>query len=1065
VTEDRFGAAGIRQRVLAAWTASPARFREDANAEEDLVLGGYRDRLVVELAQNAADAAARSGRPGRLLLSLTSTAEGGVVLVAANTGAHLDAAGVQALATLRASAKREGDTIGRFGVGFAAVLAVSDDPAVVSRSGGVRFSAADTRQLLGEAAEVAPGLADELTRRDGEVPVLRLPFAAEGTPPDGYDTAVLLPLRDRAAEELVDHLLDEVSDVLLLAMPALTEIVVDRPGREPTRLADAADRWHVLRRHGHLPADVLATRPVEERSRSRWEVTWALPRQGPPLQPSVVYAPTPSDEPLPWPALLIATLPLDPSRRHVAPGPVTDTVVTEAAAAYAHLLADRAGAGAVVWPLVVPGLPAGVLDGALRRAVHGLLPGTPILASAEDPAVLLRPRDAVALTGSVGAEAEVVGVLSVWVAGLVLAPRAAAAAFELLGVRRLAFADVVESLPLVDDPARWREVYATLAPVAGDEQVREALTFLPVPLADGTVVRGVRGLLTSTSPPPVAAALAVLGARVVHPDAVHSLLERLGAAPAGPRALLELPAVRAAVDSLARDWMPPDDQGGGSRSGVTEEDLVEAVLTLVAAAVSEGVLEPGDLAWLGDLPLPDESGEATPAAALALPGSNAARWFADDEIGLASSTVIDRWGGPTLVALGVLDGPGVLRAFDVPVGDGEADGGPAAELDGWDDWCALIAEELAGLPPGAVVSELVAVRDLDAVRRDALPELVAAIAADPVLRPALVTRARIVAEGRRVDVPPYTAWWLREELSREDGRAGVLAGPDAEDGLRALLPAAPDWLSGLDPAAQRALGVVHTTADLDAAAVPGVLEALADDGVEISALLLSALLARLAELAGLGLEVPRPQRVRGLDLGEDGLQAVAGGGTCVVAADRAVVLEAPMYRQRPDLGIPLPAPAGSAAALADLLDLPLAGELAPGEVDEDAGAAGVVQPTAAEVAELLPQAPPTWCEHDELVVDGVDVDWWVTGVGPRACVHAATPDGLARGLAWAAGRWELRALVGQLLVEPENAADVMIDQVFGNPVLEPGMPEPGERRPPTLRPASGPPGAAGRHIP
>ena len=47
--------------MLAAWAASPARFREDANAEEDLVLGGYRDRVLIELAQNAADAASRAG--------------------------------------------------------------------------------------------------------------------------------------------------------------------------------------------------------------------------------------------------------------------------------------------------------------------------------------------------------------------------------------------------------------------------------------------------------------------------------------------------------------------------------------------------------------------------------------------------------------------------------------------------------------------------------------------------------------------------------------------------------------------------------------------------------------------------------------------------------------------------------------------------------------------------------------------------------------------------------------------------------------------------------------------
>jgi hypothetical protein len=56
---DPFRTAKLRGRVLDAWAASPARFHEDA--EEDYALGGYRDRGVVELAQNAADAAVRAG--------------------------------------------------------------------------------------------------------------------------------------------------------------------------------------------------------------------------------------------------------------------------------------------------------------------------------------------------------------------------------------------------------------------------------------------------------------------------------------------------------------------------------------------------------------------------------------------------------------------------------------------------------------------------------------------------------------------------------------------------------------------------------------------------------------------------------------------------------------------------------------------------------------------------------------------------------------------------------------------------------------------------------------------
>jgi hypothetical protein len=98
--DDPFDTGRMRRRVLSAWRDSPARFRSDANLEEDFATG-YADRLLTELAQNAADAALRSGTPGRLAFRLT-----GDTLYAANTGAPLDAAGVESLATPRASAKR-----------------------------------------------------------------------------------------------------------------------------------------------------------------------------------------------------------------------------------------------------------------------------------------------------------------------------------------------------------------------------------------------------------------------------------------------------------------------------------------------------------------------------------------------------------------------------------------------------------------------------------------------------------------------------------------------------------------------------------------------------------------------------------------------------------------------------------------------------------------------------------------------------------------------------------------------------------------------------------------------
>ncbi len=150
-TADPFGTKELRARVLQTWQATPARFREDANSEEDFARGGYRDRLIVELLQNAADSAAAAGVAARVLIHLSNDE-----LTVANTGEPLTAEGVGSLASLRASAKRQhGATAGRFGVGFASVLAVSDEPALRSLDGGVGFSLRRTRELVAKEPSLA----------------------------------------------------------------------------------------------------------------------------------------------------------------------------------------------------------------------------------------------------------------------------------------------------------------------------------------------------------------------------------------------------------------------------------------------------------------------------------------------------------------------------------------------------------------------------------------------------------------------------------------------------------------------------------------------------------------------------------------------------------------------------------------------------------------------------------------------------------------------------------------------------------------------------------------------
>nr|WP_112474915.1 molecular chaperone Hsp90 [Streptomyces sp. ST1020] len=1066
---DPFGTARLRRGVLDAWATSPARFREDANAEEDLVLGGYRDRLIVELAQNAADAAARAGVPGRLRLTLR---EG--VLVAANTGAPLDAAGVESLATLRASAKRDTPSIGRFGVGFAAVLSVTDEPAVVGRHGGVRWSLAEARELAADTARHSPGLGDEVRRRDGHVPVLRLPYAAEGTAPDTYDTAVILPLRDTAAADLAERLLDAVDDSLLLTLPGLQEVVVevgDAPARTLWRRTDGhltvvedsrdgTTTWRTLSAHGETAPDLLADRPVEERLRPHWSLTWAVPvdTQGLPVRPRtapVLHAPTPSDEPLGVPALLIASFPLDTTRRHAAPGPLTDFLVQRAADTYAQLLADWRPVDTGIIDLVPGPLGKGELDGALRQAVLERLPRTAFLppaaaqgdrrgetagpafgvagdlytGSATDtagsevlplpgddlgatPEVLLpealRPRDAEIVEG---AGADTVRVLAEVLPTLLPAGLERRVELRTLGVTRVPLADVIDRLAgLEKDPDWWYRLYDSLAGTDPDR-----LSGLPVPLTDGRTTIGPRQILlplpdTATGTDPEV--LARLGLKVAHEDAAHPLLEKLGALPATPRAVLTTPQVRAAVAASL-----DDDGGAWDEDAPDAEELADTVLALVRAAG----LEPGDEPWLGALALPDEDGELVPAGELVLPGSPFASVIRADELAAVDHELAEKWGEQPLTACGVLANFALVRATDVVLDPDElepregdfAEPDDAGLLDAVDVWAEDILDRFPDSPVPPVATELVAVRDLDLVDDDKWPQALALLA-QPPLRDALVQPLRILLpDGTHEVVRPYTAWWLRGHPVLDGRRPAGLLAAGGDPLLRGLYDEA-DATGFDDEQVLRALGVRTSVSALleEPGGAAELLERLADPDREVTPAQLHGLYGALADLDPEQVTLP------------DDLRAVVDGSVDVVDAADAVVVDSPDLLPFTD-GTPLlPVRPTRAAELAELFQVRRLSESVTGGVDSE----GAEHDVPDSVAVLLgPRTPKSYVEHDELIVDGVEIDWRLTDDG---VLHASTLEGVAAGLAWAAGQWPRRFEVAALLEDPSRTGELARDRWF-----------------------------------
>ncbi|WP_030804692.1 sacsin N-terminal ATP-binding-like domain-containing protein [Streptomyces sp. NRRL F-2799] len=1030
---DPFGTARLRRGVLDAWATSPARFREDANAEEDLVLGGYRDRLVVELAQNAADAAARADTPGRLRLTLRDG-----VLIAANTGAPLDAAGVESLSTLRASAKRERydehATVGRFGVGFAAVLSVTDEPALVGRHGGVRWSLAEARELADGTARHSPGLGDEVRRRDGHVPLLRLPFAAEGTAPDPYDTAVILPLRDAAAASLAERLLDAVDDALLLALPGLEEVVIEVEGREPRTLRrsvedavtvvddsrDGTTRWRTVAAHGALDTALLADRPVEERLRPHWSVTWAVPEdgEGRPVRPRtapVLHAPTPSDEPLGFPGVLIASFPLDTTRRHAAPGPLTDFLVERAADAYTELLAGWRPVTEGAIDLVPGPLGKGELDGALRQAVLDRLPRTAFLPPALPPQgddelpEALRPRDAEIVEGAGAATVRVLAEVlpTLLPAGLERRPELRA-----LGVARLPLADAVDRLAgLEKEPEWWWRLYDSLAGVDP-----ERLSGLPVPLAGtGRTTIGPRQVLLPApdATAPDAEVLGRLGLKMAHADAAHPLLEKLGALPATPRAVLTTPQVRAAVAASL------DDDGGA----MWEEDAPDAeeLADTVLALVRDARLEPGDEPWLGALALPDEDGELAPAGELVLPGSPFARVIREGELAAVDAELAEKWGGQPLAACGVLADFALVRATDVVLDPDEleprdsdfAEPDDAGLLDAVDVWSEDILDRFPDSPVPPVATELVAVRDLDLVDDDRWPEALALLA-QPPLRDALVQPVRVLLpDGTHEVVRPYTAWWLRGHPVLDGRRPAGLLAAGGDPLLRGLYDEA-DATGFHDEQVLRALGVRTSVAALldEPGGAAELLDRLADPDRPVNPVQLHGLYSALADLDPEQVTLP------------DELRAVRDGRAVVVDARDAVVVDSPDLLPFTS-GVPLlPVRPSLAAALAELFQVRRLSESVTGAVDSEGAEHEVPEPVRALLGAGTPAG---YVEHDELVVDGVEIDWRLTDDG---VLHAATLEGVAAGLAWASGQWPRRFEVAALLEDPSRTEELARDRWF-----------------------------------
>jgi len=134
--------------ALAVYDKNPNLISEHANHEESIRVGGYSERTLLELVQNGADAMSGADRDGsstgrvEIVLDMANQ-----TLYCANTGRPFSRGGITAITHAHLSGKR-GDEIGRFGLGFKSVLAVSDAPQVFSRSVSFEFNSLQARAAI-----------------------------------------------------------------------------------------------------------------------------------------------------------------------------------------------------------------------------------------------------------------------------------------------------------------------------------------------------------------------------------------------------------------------------------------------------------------------------------------------------------------------------------------------------------------------------------------------------------------------------------------------------------------------------------------------------------------------------------------------------------------------------------------------------------------------------------------------------------------------------------------------------------------------------------------------------
>lgn len=277
------------RRVLDTYRVDPRLIEEHANGERRITQGGYGDRQVYELVQNAADEL-RKDAGGEISVVLTPTH-----LYCANEGSPFTPQGADTILRMGVSRKRGGQ-IGRFGVGIKSVLSVSDAPQFFSRSGCFGF---DREWSAEEIRGVHPEAEETPVLRMGRPLDLRRSLAADPVLAElmkWATTVVRLPLKPESVQRLGSDLRNFPVEFPLFSSHVGTVTLEDRRVVPPVRRtisqmvdggrhtlqeersdgSDVTSQWRVFTRTVRPSRSALES-AGELHDRPEIDLSWAVP--------------------------------------------------------------------------------------------------------------------------------------------------------------------------------------------------------------------------------------------------------------------------------------------------------------------------------------------------------------------------------------------------------------------------------------------------------------------------------------------------------------------------------------------------------------------------------------------------------------------------------------------------------------------------------------------------------------------------------------------------------------------------------------------------------------------